>query len=118
MAQTRAQIKALLEAHDLAPRKRLGQNFLIDANLVRKLVSAANPAPDELVLEVGPGTGTLTEELLSAGSCVLACELDRGLAALLRERLGAHKKTQTRDRFTLSEGDCMANKHTLAPAVV
>src|SRR5690606_14845366 len=81
-------------------------------NLVVKLVDEARVGPGELVLEVGPGTGTLTEELLARGCEVVACELDRGLAALLRDRLGAN------DRFTLVEGDCLGGKRHVSPAVV
>jgi 16S rRNA (adenine1518-N6/adenine1519-N6)-dimethyltransferase len=109
MPQTLAEIKQLLQARGLAPQKRFGQNFLIDQNLVRKLVDESAVAPGELVLEVGPGTGTLTEELLDRGCRVIACELDRGLAALLRERLG------TQPNFTLIEGDCLASKRALSP---
>lgn len=104
--QTLAQIKDLLAIHGLSPRKSLGQNFLIDHNLIRKLVEASGAGPGDLVLEVGPGTGALTEALLDRGCEVVACELDRGLARLLRERF---------PRVTLVEGDCLkAGKH-LAP---
>lgn len=105
--QTAAEIKEMLAARGLAPRKSLGQNFLIDKNLLAKLVERAGIVPGERVLEVGPGTGTLTETLLDAGARVLAIELDRGLADLLRERLGP------RDGFTLIEGDCLASKRRL-----
>ncbi len=111
--QTLAEIKGLLAARGLAPRKSLGQNFLIDMNLVRKLVDAAAVKPGDRVLEVGPGTGTLTEELLERGCSVVACELDRGLAALLRERLGP----KFPGAFTLVEGDCLESKHALSPEV-
>jgi 16S rRNA (adenine1518-N6/adenine1519-N6)-dimethyltransferase len=110
--QTLAQIRALLEERGLAPRKSLGQNFLIDQNLIRKLVDTSGVGAGELVLEVGPGTGTLTEELLERGCEVVASELDRGLAELLRERLGPNT------RFTLVEGDCLASKRELAPEIV
>jgi SAM-dependent methyltransferase len=112
MPQTLAEIKDLLASRGLSPLKRFGQNFLIDQNLVRKLVDEAGVTPGELVLEVGPGTGTLTEELLGRGCEVIACELDRGLAALLRDRLGA------RERFALVEGDCLGGKRHVSPAVV
>jgi len=110
--QTQSQIKSLLESHGLSPRHALGQNFLVDANLLRKLVNAAGLAPGMTVLEVGPGTGTLTEELLERGCRVVAAEMDRGLAALLRERLGAN------DRFTLVEGDCLASKREINPELL
>lgn len=89
----------------------MGQNFLIDQNLIRKLVDASGIRAGDLVLEVGPGTGTLTEELLARGCRVVACELDRGLVALLRERLGAQKG------FTLVEGDALAGKRELSATV-
>lgn len=113
MAQTLAQIKALLDERGLRPRHALGQNFLIDQNLVRKLVDASGVGAGDVVLEVGPGTGTLTEELLGRGCEVVACELDRGLAAMLRERLGPLHP----GRFTLVEGDCLAGKRELNPDV-
>lgn len=106
--QTLTEIKELLASRGLSPRKSLGQNFLIDQNLVRKLVDASGVRSGDLVLEVGPGTGTLTEELLGRGCEVVACELDRGLAGLLRERLPT---------LTLIEGDCLGSKKRLSPDV-
>lgn len=76
----------MLEERGLSPRKALGQNFLVDQNLLTRLVDAAGVGPETRVLEVGPGTGTLTEELLARGARVVAVELDRALADLLRER--------------------------------
>lgn len=117
--QTLTEMKRLLEERGLAPRKALGQNFLIDQNLVRKLVDASGAAPGDLLLEVGPGTGTLTEELLSRGCEVVACELDRGLAQLLRDRLVAPEGGQpVGGRLTLVEGDCLQSKRSLNPAVL
>lgn len=110
--QTLAQIRELLDSHGLAPKKSLGQNFLIDHNLIRKLVDASGVKAGDLVLEVGPGTGTLTEELLSRGCEVIACELDTGLAAMNRERLGGHPEYGP--RFTLIEGDCLESKREVS----
>jgi len=107
--QTLADIKAILAQHGLSPRKALGQNFLLDHNLIRKLVDASGVGAGDVVLEVGPGTGTLTEELLSRGCRVIACELDHGLARMLRERLAS----PTSGSFTLIEGDCLEGKHAL-----
>ncbi len=111
MPQTLSEIRELLAARGLSPRHALGQNFLIDHNLLRRLVDESGVGAGDLVLEVGPGTGTLTEELLARGCEVVACELDRGLAGLLRERLGE------RARFTLVEGDCLDGKRALSGAL-
>lgn len=113
--QTLAEIKSLLESRGLSPRHGFGQNFLIDHNLVRKLVDAAALSPNDIVLEVGPGTGVLTDELLSRGVTVVAAEIDRGLSALLRERLAAPLAS---NRFILVEGDCLDSKHALNPALL
>jgi 16S rRNA (adenine1518-N6/adenine1519-N6)-dimethyltransferase len=127
--QTLASIRALLDARGLAPRKALGQNFLIDHNLIAKLVDAAWAAAaelglgsDPLVLEIGPGTGALTHALLDRGARVVASELDAGLAGLLREtvppRRAGEGSAMAPARFTLVEGDCLAGKHALNPAVL
>jgi 16S rRNA (adenine1518-N6/adenine1519-N6)-dimethyltransferase len=108
-AQTLHEIRSLLESHGLAPKKSLGQNFLIDRNLVAKLVDEAGVGEGDLVLEVGPGTGTLTGELLARGCEVVACELDDGLARLLADRFADQA------RFTLVHGDCLASKRALSP---
>ena len=102
----------MLEERGLAPRKSFGQNFLVDHNLICKLVDAAAVGDRDVVLEVGPGTGTLTEELLARGCRVIAAEIDRGMCELLRERLGGNPL------FTLVEGDCLDGKHAFAPALV
>ncbi len=119
--QTLARIRELLESRGLAPRKALGQNFLIDQNLIRKLVDASGVVRGDVVLEVGPGTGALTEELLARGCEVVACELDRGLAALLRETLveaSGLGGPAARGRLILIEGDCLASKRGINPEIV
>jgi len=110
--QTLSEIRQLLEARNLAPQKQYGQCFLVDLNLMHKLVDLADPPPGQTVLEVGAGTGSLSEELLERGGRVVAVEIDRGLGDLLDERLGG------RQEFTLIRGDAMGSKHSLAPAVV
>lgn len=116
--QTLTEIKELLESRGLRPKKSLGQNFLVDHNLIRKLVDASGVRPGSLVLEVGPGTGTMTEELLARGCEVIACELDDDLAALNRERLPALLAPDQQRRFTLIHGDCLDGKRSVAPAIL
>jgi 16S rRNA (adenine1518-N6/adenine1519-N6)-dimethyltransferase len=107
VAQTKHEIQALLAGLGSSPRHRFGQNFMIDQNLVRIVADAGEIQSGDTVIEVGPGTGTLTEELLVRGARVIAVEIDRDLASLLRDRFSSN------DRFTLIEGDALSGKHAL-----
>ena len=107
--QTQSDIKAILSARGLSPKHRFGQNFLVDQNLLRKLVDASGIGEGSLVLEIGPGTGTMSEEILARGAELVAIELDRDLAAHLRELFADNP------RFTLIEGDCLDGKRALNP---
>lgn len=78
-----AEIRDLAEQLDLQPTKKLGQNFVVDGNTVRKIVRSAQVEPDDEVLEVGPGLGSLTLGLLEAGARVTAVEIDARLARQL-----------------------------------
>jgi 16S rRNA (adenine1518-N6/adenine1519-N6)-dimethyltransferase len=110
--QTLSEIKALLTQRGIRPKHRLGQNFLHDQNLLRKLVDASGVGTGDLVLEVGPGTGTLTSALLDLGANVVACELDRDMASIIRDEFGDD------GRLRLLEGDCLASKHRLSDAII
>jgi 16S rRNA (adenine1518-N6/adenine1519-N6)-dimethyltransferase len=112
MAQTLSEIRALLASRGIHPRHRFGQNFLIDHNKLRQILDAAALAPGDIVLEVGPGTGTLTEELLTRGARVVAVEIDRDMTDILRERLG-----EDSDRFRLINEDVLASKRELNPKI-
>lgn len=107
MAQSKHEIQAMLAEASTEPRHRFGQNFMIDMNLVRLVAEAGELSRSDLVIEVGPGTGTLTEELLERAGNVVAIEIDRDLVALLRECL--HLEL----RLRLIEGDALAGKHAL-----
>lgn len=78
-----AEIRQLAESLGLRPTKKLGQNFVIDPNTIKKIVSQANLRPDDLVVEIGPGLGSLTIGLLEAVDQVIAVEIDNRLAQLL-----------------------------------
>lgn len=80
---------------------------MIDCNLVRLVADAGQIQRGDIVIEVGPGTGTLTEELLARAGHVIAVEIDRELANLLQRRFGSNEK------FELVEGDALAGKHGL-----
>ncbi|MBT3377749.1 MAG: ribosomal RNA small subunit methyltransferase A [Lentisphaerae bacterium] len=96
---TRSEIIPLLHALGIHPSKKLGQNFLVDSNLLDAMVRDATPQAGERVLEVGPGLGALTRRLLSAGCHVTAVEIDYRLAEFLREDLAGE------ERFRLIRGD-------------
>jgi 16S rRNA (adenine1518-N6/adenine1519-N6)-dimethyltransferase len=94
-------LRAFLEEIDATPKKSLSQNFLIDGNIIRKIVTLAGVLPGDFVLEIGPGPGVLTEELLARGAHVLAVEKDRKFAKALT-------RLQTDDeRLTVIEGDIL-----------
>jgi len=80
--------RALLASRGLRPKAARGQHFLVDPRVRDAIVAAAGVRPGRLVVEIGPGTGVLTEALLQRGASVLAVEVDRELAAALSETLG------------------------------
>ena len=82
------QVKELLAKHGLHPKKRLGQNFLIDRNVLTKLLDAAGIDRDSLALEIGPGLGVVTRELAESAHKVVCVEVDAQLDPVLREVLG------------------------------
>lgn len=86
-----SELRLFLSELGIFPKKGLSQNFLIDGNIIRKIVQAAHVQPGDLVLEIGPGPGSLTQLLLEAGAHVIAVEKDQTLAAAL-ERLQTPSK--------------------------
>ena len=86
-ASTRSEIRALLASHGLHPRKDLGQHFLVDPNVIGRVVRVADVKPGDRVLEVGPGTGTLTKALADAGAKVTAIEIDDRFRPILEDQL-------------------------------
>ncbi len=90
MALTPTATRALLANLGHTPKRFLGQNFLVDGNIVRKSLELAGVAPGDTVVEIGPGLGTLTAALLEAGADVWAVEKDRTLHAYLAETLLPH----------------------------
>ncbi|GFN36544.1 16S rRNA (adenine(1518)-N(6)/adenine(1519)-N(6))-dimethyltransferase RsmA [Tepidimicrobium xylanilyticum] len=80
-------VRQILDKHGFKFSKSLGQNFLIDGNILRKISQGANIIKDDYVLEIGPGIGTLTEELALNAKKVVAIELDQNLLPILEETL-------------------------------
>lgn len=85
-----AEIRVLAGELDVTPTKKLGQNFVVDANTVRRIVQVAKVSDDDRVVEVGPGLGSLTLAILEAGASVVAVEIDHRLAARLAATATAH----------------------------
>ena len=104
MPHTKQQIQQLLRAADVSPRHRWGQNFLVDLNLMRLLVRTAGLKGDETVLEIGCGTGSLTELLAEAAGAVVAVEIDRFLINIAKSELAQF------DNITFVEGDVLTSK--------
>ena len=73
------------------PKKSMGQNFLVDGNLQRKIVHALDPGSEDEILEIGPGRGALTRHLVGRSRKLTLVELDRELAAALEEDLGGQR---------------------------
>jgi len=99
-----AEIRALADTLGIRPTKTLGQNFLHDANTIRRIVRAAELEPGEVVLEVGPGLGSLTLGLLADGHPVTAIEIDPALAAALPRTVAARLPDAA---LTVVEADAM-----------
>ncbi len=98
-------MRRLLETRDLQLTRSLGQNFMHDANQLRRIVAAGELTPQDRVLEIGPGLGPLTERLLASAGEVLAIEKDARLAAILRERFPPGQPPG--DRLTVSREDAL-----------
>ncbi len=85
---------SLFKKHGIAPNKKLGQNFLIDGNIVKKVVEAANISKNDTILEVGSGLGTLTKDLAQQAKKVIAVEKDKKIAEVLKETLRDYKNIE------------------------
>lgn len=102
----RTEIRRLAKDLDLRPRKSLGQNFVHDANTVRRIVSISGVGRSDHVLEVGPGLGSLTLALLDRGATVTAVEIDPVLADRLPQTVAEHSNSEVQ-RFTVLNRDVL-----------
>jgi 16S rRNA (adenine1518-N6/adenine1519-N6)-dimethyltransferase len=102
-----AEIRELAARLGVAPTKKLGQNFVHDPNTVRRIVAAADLAPEDVVVEVGPGLGSLTLALLPAARHVHAVEIDPVLAGALPQTVVARAGTAGAGRLTVHTADAL-----------
>ena len=110
--QTRSRLMDLFEEHGFHPNTRLGQNFLIDLNIIDFVVDQAKLQPHDLVLEIGAGTGGMTAFLAQAAGQVIAVEVDANMYRL------ASAVTAGYDNVTLLNCDALRNKNNFAPEVL
>lgn len=93
--------KYILKKYNIKANKRLGQNFLVDDNIINNIVESANLNKNSLVIEIGPGLGTLTAKLLEKAGKVIAVELDERMIKILNDRFNLY------DNFTLINDDIL-----------
>ena len=110
--QTHSYLRELVQSRGLAPKNKLGQNFLVDLNLIDFIVRHADLTKDDLILEVGTGTGSLTARLADGAGAVLSVEIDASFHQLAQETLGP------RPNVVLFHGDILKNKNHLRPEVL
>jgi 16S rRNA (adenine1518-N6/adenine1519-N6)-dimethyltransferase len=110
--QTLSYLQGLFEERGIRPRNKLGQNFLIDLNLIDLLERTAELTPDDLAVEIGSGTGGLTARLADHAGAVLTVEIDSAFATLVHETL------RDRANITFLHADVLKNKNHLNPDVL
>jgi len=110
--QTKTEIQRLLAGAGVAPNKRLGQNFLIDLNLMQFLLTNAGITENDIVLEVGTGTGSLTGELVKRAGKLIAVECDEVLGAITQDQF------KHEDNFEIVIADVLENKNTINHEVI
>jgi len=87
-------IKELLTKYNARPSKGLGQNFLIDKNVLNKIIETADLKPSDIILEIGPGIGTLTQKLAKNTKKIIAIEKDKTMVEILKETLAGYKNIE------------------------
>lgn len=110
--QTRSHLMRLFQRHGFHPRTDLGQNFLIDLNIIEFVVRNAELTPNDVVLEVGAGTGGMTTFMAQQAAHVISVEVDRNMARLATEAIAPY------DNVTLINRDALKNKNRFAPEVL
>ena len=101
MSRLAAETRALLQREGLAPRKSLGQHFLVDPGVIERMLTLAEVSDRDAVLEIGPGVGALTDVLAVRAARLYVVEYDRGLCVVLRRKFAAHPEVK------VIEGDAL-----------
>lgn len=109
---TGREIREVFRIRGIKPKKSLGQNFLVDANLLDVVANAAEPSPEDLILEIGAGTGALTEVLGKSCGQVIAVEKDEYLCRIAQESFAET------DNVSVISSDIMGDNDDIAPIVV
>ena len=112
------ELMAFLGSLGINPKKALSQNVLIDGNIIRKIVQTANVQPQDTVLEIGPGPGSLTEALLDAGANVIAVEKDQTLAKALERFNQGSLKVFEQDILEFSFSDHLPKENSKKTKVI
>ena len=110
-----SEVRALAARHGIRPTKQWGQNFVVDGNTVRRIVRVSGVGPDDVVVEVGPGLGSLTLALLPAVRRVVALEVDPTLADALPATVAVHAPALA-DRLEVMHADALAVTEVPGPA--
>ncbi len=110
--QNKMEIRGLLISAGMRPNRSLGQHFLIDLNLMRLLLTTANITGDDVVLEVGCGSGSLTQELAERAAVVIAIEIDSALAEIAKSQLADKKNVQ------IINADILQKKSAINPVII
>ena len=110
--QTLSYLRSLIQGFGLEPKSKLGQNFLIDLNLLDLTCRAADLLPNDSVLEVGTGTGSLTALMAQQAGCVYSVEVDSQMQAVARQIIGG------RGNVHLHHGDALASKNVLSQTML
>ncbi len=107
-----SELTQILKSHGIRPSRRLGQNFLIDGNILSIIVDCSDIGPQDTILEIGPGLGILTRELCERAKRVFAVEIDSRLARITKKRLAAFENLE------ILNADILKKKNQLNPDVV
>ena len=94
MSNIYEETKFLMKKYGITANKKLGQNFLVDDNVIKEIVESSYLTSEDLVIEIGPGLGTLTKELLEKAGKVICIELDNRMISILKDRFFMYKNFQ------------------------